>query len=308
MRYRTLIVMLFCATSLCAAQRTFVSAASGSDANPCTRALPCRSFAVALLFTDPDGEVIVVDSGGYGPVTITQPVSLISPDGIYAGITSVSGNAITVNAGNAAHVVVRNLSLEPQGSGNRGIDAQTVAALCVEKSAVTGFDHGFSFDPMTPAARLYIADTVVRRCNDGIYAGSGALIDADSIPFVENITALFIQNAQATVRDSFAVGNDSGFWAGFAAYVLIENSEAAHNPTRFYASGGVITLSRCSATFNVGQGIAATNSGTIYVSESTITGNATGISPISASIFSRGNNTLQANTTNGAFSNTVPAQ
>src|SRR5438876_9156935 len=108
MRSSILILLLFGATNLPAAQRTFVSAAIGSDANPCTRALPCRSFAAALPFTDTDGEVIVVDSGGYGPVTITQSVSLIAPDGVYAGITTLafSGPAVTVNAGDTANVIL----------------------------------------------------------------------------------------------------------------------------------------------------------------------------------------------------------
>src|SRR5947209_20205984 len=90
-----LILPIAAATPLCAAvvpplaQRTFVSA-NGNDANLCTRTFPCRSFAAAVALTNSDGEVIVLDSGGYGPVTITQAVSLISPEGVYAGITAVS--------------------------------------------------------------------------------------------------------------------------------------------------------------------------------------------------------------------------
>src|SRR6266571_7551654 len=69
------------------AQRTFVSAASGNDANPCTRTAPCRNFQAAIAQTASGGEVIVLDSGGYGTVTINQSVSLIAPPGIYAGIS-----------------------------------------------------------------------------------------------------------------------------------------------------------------------------------------------------------------------------
>src|SRR5437870_8391365 len=115
MRRQLFIIALFYAANLAAAQRTFVSAASGSDANTCTRALPCRSFAAALQFTDPDGEVIVVDSGGYGPVTITQAVSLISPEGVHAGITAASRNAITLEAGDSARGVL--INLPPHGRG-----------------------------------------------------------------------------------------------------------------------------------------------------------------------------------------------
>ena len=56
------------------AQRTFVSS-TGVDSHPCNLAQPCRSFASAIAQTDIGGEVIVLDSAGYGPVTITQSVS-----------------------------------------------------------------------------------------------------------------------------------------------------------------------------------------------------------------------------------------
>ena len=86
---RTLALALFILTSTDAAataQRTFV-ASSGNDANVCSLTLPCRGFAAAVAQTTAGGEVIVLDSGGYGPVTITQSVSLIAPAGVYGGIT-----------------------------------------------------------------------------------------------------------------------------------------------------------------------------------------------------------------------------
>src|SRR5438876_10812064 len=51
------------------AQRSFVSANHGNDANPCTVTLPCRNFAAAIAQTMAGGEVIALDSGGHGPVT-----------------------------------------------------------------------------------------------------------------------------------------------------------------------------------------------------------------------------------------------
>src|SRR5438445_10440722 len=54
-------------------QRSFVSG-SGSDSNPCTIDLKCRSFAAALTQTSANGEVVAYDSAGYGPVTITKAV------------------------------------------------------------------------------------------------------------------------------------------------------------------------------------------------------------------------------------------
>ena len=68
---------LAAADAAATAQRTFV-ASTGNDANPCSLAQPCRGFARAFRQASP-GEVIVLDSAGYGLVTITQSVSLIAP-------------------------------------------------------------------------------------------------------------------------------------------------------------------------------------------------------------------------------------
>src|SRR5512143_505280 len=63
-----------------AAYQTFV-AANGNDANPCSLALPCSTFAAAMKQTAAGGEVIAIDSGSYGPVAITESVSIIAPSG-----------------------------------------------------------------------------------------------------------------------------------------------------------------------------------------------------------------------------------
>ena len=70
--------------AVAALQRTFV-ASTGSDSNPCSLPLPCRGFAIAVAAVAPAGEVIVLDSGGYGPVVITQSVSIIAPAGVVCG-------------------------------------------------------------------------------------------------------------------------------------------------------------------------------------------------------------------------------
>ncbi len=101
-----------------AAQRTFVST-SGSDSNACSLAAPCRSFATALVQTDVNGEIIVLDSGGYGTVTVNKAVKIQSPAGVYAGLSVASGTGITVNAPGAT-VVLRGLTVNGQG-GTTGI-------------------------------------------------------------------------------------------------------------------------------------------------------------------------------------------
>src|SRR5215471_14335444 len=89
--------LLLLALCACAAygqvQRSFVSG-SGNDANPCSLIAPCRTFGQAISQTNAGGEVAVLDSAGYGAFTITQAVSIISPPGVYAGISVFSGNGV----------------------------------------------------------------------------------------------------------------------------------------------------------------------------------------------------------------------
>ena len=96
--------------------RTYV-ASSGLDTNDGRLATPCRSIGAALAQTDPGGEIIVLDSAGYGAVTINKAVSVIAPPGIYAGITVTAGIGIDVTAG---VVALRGLTIRGPG-GDVGI-------------------------------------------------------------------------------------------------------------------------------------------------------------------------------------------
>src|SRR5262245_24438090 len=93
-------------SALAQSARVFVSAQTGVDGNPCTATLPCRTLAFAMLAVAAGGEVLVLDSGGYGPVTVTKSVSLVSPPGVYAGVTAAPGGVAVNVAVSASDVVV----------------------------------------------------------------------------------------------------------------------------------------------------------------------------------------------------------
>ena len=106
-------------------QRTFV-ASNGVDTNPCSLAAPCRSFGAAVTAVAAGGEVVVLDSAGYGAVTIAKSVSIVAPPGLYAGVSVASGTGVTVD-GAGINVVIRGLSITNQG-GNVG-NARTRIAV-----------------------------------------------------------------------------------------------------------------------------------------------------------------------------------
>src|SRR5262249_57260493 len=70
--------------------RTFVSAATGNDGNNCDRPTPCRSLQGAHDKTNSDGEITVLDPGGYGGVVITKSISIVN-DGVGEASVLVSG-------------------------------------------------------------------------------------------------------------------------------------------------------------------------------------------------------------------------
>ena len=114
--------VLSVATASAQAPRTFVSGLR-SDSNPCTRTAPCRNFAQAISQTSPGGEVVVLDSAGYGAFTITQAVSITAPPGVYAGISVFSGDGITITAGGSDTVILRGLTLNNQAAPGPGLFA-----------------------------------------------------------------------------------------------------------------------------------------------------------------------------------------
>jgi Right handed beta helix region len=162
-----------------AVQRTHVSAAFGNDANTatnCSAAAPCRFFQAAMTVTDNNGEVIVLDSGGYGAVTITKSLALIAPTGVYAGISVFPGaNGVTISTP-GINVVLSGLTINGQG-GNDGINMAAGNSLTVENCVISNLtQNGIN---VNTAATVRVTDTVVRDNGSSginILNGAGAAI------------------------------------------------------------------------------------------------------------------------------------
>src|SRR3984893_2755209 len=129
------VTMLFVASPACAqATRTWVSGV-GDDANPCSRTAPCKTFAGAISKTAAAGEINVLDPGGYGGVTITKSIRIIS-DHIEAGVLVSGTNGITVNAGVADTIVLEGLDIEGLGTGLNGVHIIAGKSVYVIRCAI----------------------------------------------------------------------------------------------------------------------------------------------------------------------------
>jgi hypothetical protein len=253
---------LFAATvAATTAQRTFV-ASTGNDANPCSITAPCRGFTRAITQTSASGEVVVLDSAGYGFVTITQSVSIIAPAGIYAGISVFSGDGVTVNAPGAV-VVLRGISINGQGS-RYGIFVQAAGRLRIESCVISELGSGGIYFT-AKGAEMIVLDTIVR---DNGGSGIEVIADDASIDLHHVRSEHHSYNGfhitpppgstvgvRATVGDSvFAHNGGDGIGAdavsGTTITLVVERSVMSNNGTNGFRAGadvdgsGVATVSR----------------------------------------------------------------
>src|SRR5437868_4912482 len=118
--------------------RVFVKS-TGTDTGTCNLAAPCRSFSYAMTQVAPAGEVIALDTAGYGIFTINQSVSVFAAPGATAFIAVGSGGTgITITSGPNDHVVLRGLAITG-APANHGIDFQSGPQLSVENCIIDGF-------------------------------------------------------------------------------------------------------------------------------------------------------------------------
>jgi hypothetical protein len=292
---RTLIALALAGASLLApaaqaAQRTFV-ATTGSDANTATNCgptTPCRGFTAALSVTDTNGEIVVLNSGGYGPVTIGKSVSIISSPGVFAGVTVSSGSGIEV-VYPADKVVLRGLVLNGAG-GSYGIQMQTDGELLVEDCHVSGFaTYGIE---ATGTIRLRVVDSLLRNNNYGILMQYGVRAEITGTRLFGNNYGIYAQALGATdISVSISDVVIGGGTAGIVSYGGTASATARVDVVRSHIS-------------NAANGLLAsgpTGMARLTISESMVTGNAYGLfnaAPGTSVLQSRQNNTVTDNGTN----------
>jgi len=206
--------------ALASAPRTFVSAGPlASDANAsanCAPLAPCRTFAAALGVTAAGGEVVVLDSGGYGGFSIAQSVSIIAPDGVYAGIGVASGTGIAI-AGAGISVTLKGLTINGLG-GTTGIGMTEGASLTLIGVRVANFPAAGSHAIFVSSpVDVKIVDTVVHDSYYGVYLQDGPTAIIEHAKVLGTYTAPGAGGAFGTVYAAFTVDNTSAATATRAA-------------------------------------------------------------------------------------------
>ena len=305
------------------AQRTFV-ASFGDDSNPCTFAQPCRAFAAAIAQTSDGGEVVVLDSAGYGPVAITQSASIIAAPGVYAGVTVFTGDGIAVS-GVGTRVRLSGLTINGQG-GDIGIHFTQGARLAVDHCVVSSLNLYGIYVQAANSTWIVTDTTIAANASYGLIAEAGKG-NLDRVRVENNQSNGVLINTSsnvavhALVRDSVMTGNAghglsvfSG--SGRTALVVVESSTASLNANAGFAgttSNGttLLTLRSSVAETNGASGIFASGVGaTVSVTGSTSVRNTSfGLEQdTSSTLRSLQNNTVEDNAagpTSGTITNST---
>jgi hypothetical protein len=210
------------------ATRTFVSG-HGSDENPCSLAAPCRSFAGALAQTNAGGEIAVLDTAGYGTVTINKSISIINPGGVEAGISVPSGGTgILITAGSVA---LRGLTLEGAGVGQDGIKLTGGSRLEIVNCVIRDFTHdGIYINPSSGTTTLSISNTIASDNGDngidiGPAAGSATVDGVISETLTNNNASsgivVYALNGVTLLAIAISGGTSDNNDAGISVYGLI---------------------------------------------------------------------------------------
>jgi hypothetical protein len=263
-----------------AVSRTWVSGV-GDDFNPCSRTAPCKTFAGAISKTSAGGEINVIDSGGYGAVTITKSIT-IDGRGSQASLLHPGGSGVVVNdsqsgSPNTIVVTLRNLSFTGAGTGTNGINFISGKTVNVENcvifgnTAVAPSGAGIRVSLTATGSNLNVKNTNIFKNRVGISAttttgsvtinvqgsniennsSDGIFLDARGFGSVRNTNLAFnggagvslnnAANNSATIDDSQLNHNAFGIFVGTGTTVRVGRSSIIQNTTNFSNNGTLVT-------------------------------------------------------------------
>ncbi|HUJ12289.1 MAG TPA: right-handed parallel beta-helix repeat-containing protein [Thermoanaerobaculia bacterium] len=272
------------------ATRTWVSGV-GDDANPCSRTAPCKTFAGAISKTAAGGEISVLDPGGFGALTITKGITL-DGTGTLGSILNSGTNGIVVNAAVTDNVILRNIQIDGAGTGTNGI--RVLQAKSVRLEDVTIFGQSQRGIDIQPNSFVNVALIRTRIHNSG---GIGVVAQGGATPGVVKLSI---------IDSAIDGGGSHGLWVTNGNTATVQNSLFAHNTLAGVIADGSntrVTISHSNFSQNL-NGIQAGNgvstNATIWIFDSEISGNNTGVMISQGIAQSHGNNAIRGNTTDVA--------
>ena len=308
--------MLWSAPVAAQATRTWISGV-GDDANPCSRTAPCKTFQGAISKTAAGGEINCLDPGGFGSLTITKSISLIC-DSTETGVLVASTNGFIVNSTTAV-VTISGFDFEGLGQtgvpGVNGIYILNAAAVHIRNSKIRGFrgGYGINFQPQNADGQLFVDNVTISESGSAASPGTSGGININ--PAAGYTASATITNSQIVDNAGVGIRVDTTGIVGSTISAMIDNVTLSNDGSGILvkapAGTGTVKfmLTNSRVTLNANQGIIVNGtpaSASARVGNTSITSNGTGLLVLgTAQVLSYGDNRLDGNTTDGAFSGTI---
>lgn len=206
------------APAMAQATRTWISGV-GDDVNPCSRTAPCKTFAGAISKTAASGEIICLDSGGFGGVTITKSITLRCI-GLEGGVLVASTNGISINAPADARVVLIGLDIEGLstiGNSLNGVNILQAGSVLIQDCTIHAFTgaaggDGVSINTTVPIKVVIDHSTIggnLFGVNVISTAGMGHVTVLDSVLYDNQLAGIRVLNAgnDATIKGNTITGS-----------------------------------------------------------------------------------------------------
>lgn len=179
-------------------------ASTGNDANPCTRAAPCRLLPAAIAAVQDSGEIWILDSANYniGTVVFDRNVNVVAVPGVLGSIVARAANADTLVVPDGVTVGLRNLDFTAFAGDTfltgQGIGVSTTGTgkVYVEDCRFTGLR----------AAGIFVQGPGSATVMRSTFRGNGSGITASGRPSVVVVDSTFLDNSTAVFSTVTAPG------------------------------------------------------------------------------------------------------
>jgi hypothetical protein len=275
-------------------------AATGNDANPCSRTQPCRTLQEAHNNAAPGDEIQILDSGDYlVSLFITKSIT-VSAVGVSASIDAIHVDDPTPGTPPEVHVVLRGLHLHGQNTGFSGLFLNEAASVTVEGCTIERYSGPYGIR-VAGIREILIRDSIVRNNSEiglSILEATNVLIERSRFENNGTDGVVVGSDGNAAIVDTIISGNgENGINAHGSAQIV--RTVSANNGFSGFAGGDSMQVEFSEARGNGASGLTTGIDGETRISNSVFTNNGTGVTVgASGVVFSRGNNTISGNGTN----------
>ena len=203
------------------ASRTWVSGV-GNDAEPMLAHGALQTFAGAISKTAAGGEISVLDPGGYGALTITKSISIVS-EGSEGSILVAGTNGININAAATDVVSLHGIFLEGFMTGIAGINVLSAREVHIRHCYIRNFlassasaaaiNAGADCDVERLCLRLHAVEQYARRAGPCRRAPRRRVSRSNNVVVERSTNTAIISNganAKVFLNNSTIAGNTSG--------------------------------------------------------------------------------------------------